>query len=137
MREQLYKRLLNNPGIYKLKTDLDCYIIKNMELLYLESNVLSKEFVINPYIAIDYNPENESSILYPMIDFYDRLIIESEPLTVYDTVLLSIRDCDNKINGYEILNTIIKEDENKNSLLSENLNFLLRKYFSCLYIINA
>lgn len=134
MKEEHYKRLLNSWGIYKLKTDLAYYISKNIELLYQESNILSKNFVINPYIAINYDRENESSILYPVIDFYDRLIIESELITPYDSVLLSIKDCESKINGNDILYAIC--EENKDELLSDNLNFILRKYFSCLFIIN-
>lgn len=134
MKEQLYKLLINNPGFSQLKTDLVYYTDKNIKLLYQEPNILSKDFVINPYISINYDPENEISILYPVIDFYDRLIIESESLTVYDTVLLSIKDCESKINGNDILDAIC--EENKDELLSDNLNFILRKYFSCLFIIN-
>jgi hypothetical protein len=134
MKKQLYEQLINNPGFSQLKTNLVHYTDKNIKLLYQEPNILSKEFVINPYIAIDYNPENESSILYPMIDFYDRLIIESELITPYDSVLLSIKDCESKINGNDILDAICEKNENQ--LLSDNLNFLLRKYFSCLYIIS-
>ena len=63
MKEEHYKRLLKSRGIYKLKTDLAYFTCKNMELLYQESNILSKDFVINPYIFINHDPENESSVL--------------------------------------------------------------------------
>lgn len=132
MREQLYGRLCNNPGLSRLKSDLTDYTSKNLKLLYRESTILSVEFVINPYIAIEYDQDKEHSILYPVFDFYDNLTIQSELIIPYDSVLLLIKDCKSKITGHDILDAICEDD--KTLLLEENLNFLLRKYFSCLFI---
>lgn len=134
MKEQLYNQLCNNPGLNRLRVDLGDYSSKNLKLLYRESTILSVEFVINPYIAIDYSPDQKHSILYPVFDFYDNLTIQSELITPYASVLLSVKDCETKITGYDILDAIC--EENKNQLLIENLNFMLRKYFSCLFIVN-
>ncbi len=132
MREQLYEQLCNNPGLSRLKSDLTDYTCKNLKLLYSESTILSVEFVINPYITIEYDQDKEHSILYPVFDFYDNLTIQSELITPYDSVLLLIKDCKSKITGHDILDAICEDD--KTLLLEENLNFLLRKYFSCLFI---
>ncbi len=132
MKEQLYGQLCNSPGLGRLKSDLTDYTSKNLNLLYKESTILSVEFVINPYIAIEYDEDKEHSILYPVFDFYDNLTIQSELITPYDSVLLLIKDCKSKITGHDILDAICEDD--KTLLLEENLNFLLRKYFSCLFI---
>lgn len=134
MKEQFYKQLINYPGIKQIERDLLYYTDKNMKILYQGSNILSQNFIINPYITIDCNSDKNKYILYPIINLYENLIIESELITRYDSILISIKDYNNKINGYDILDAI--GEENRNLLIEDNLNFLLRKYFSCLFLIN-
>lgn len=138
MKEQFCKKLTNNPGLKQIKEKVFYYTERNMKILYQGSNILSEKFMINPYIAIscnsDINFHENSCILYPIIDFYDNLIVGSELIRPYDSVLLSIKKCESKINGYDILDATC--GENITLLQKENLNFLLRRYFSYLFIIN-
>lgn len=140
-KNRYLNQLLLEYDINVITHNLDEYLTKSLDLLYSKKDVLSDNFITNPYLKIksfEYTEIDEKIhfAFVPMLNTYNELTVIGSQLNEKDNLLFSIVDYGEIINGYTIIHTLNEmEIELNGELINRNMNYLLRSFLGYQYII--